>query len=72
MERLGCTDLLDPYQNVSVAVDYLAEQIDRYGSLEKGLVAYNKGHYAGTVTSYAKTVLAKSTEIANSQYEVVA
>jgi soluble lytic murein transglycosylase-like protein len=58
MEKLGCTDLLDPYQNVTVGVDYLAEQIDRYGSLAKGLTAYNKGHYAGTVTKYAKSVIA--------------
>ena len=72
MERLGCTDLLDPFQNVTVAVDYLAEQIENYGSLEKGLVAYNKGHYAGTMTSYANCVLAKATEIAHTQYEVEA
>ncbi len=58
MEKLGCTDLLDPYQNVTVAVDYLAEQIARYGDLTKGLVAYNAGHYKGTVTQYAKNVLA--------------
>ena len=30
MDKLGCTDLLDPFQNVTVAVDYLAEQVDRY------------------------------------------
>lgn len=58
MQKLGCTDLLDPYQNVTVAVDYLAEQIARYGDLAKGLTAYNKGHYAGTITSYAKSVMA--------------
>lgn len=59
MQKLGCTDLLDPYQNVTVAVDYLAEQIDRYGgSLEKGLTAYNRGHYAGKVTKYATSVIA--------------
>jgi hypothetical protein len=73
MERLGCTDLLDPYQNVVVGIDYLCEMLSKYdGDIAKALTAYNKGHYAGTVTSYAKTVLAKSTEIANSQYEVVA
>jgi hypothetical protein len=63
MERLGCTDLLDPYQNVTVGIDYLAEQIDRYGSLAKGLTAYNKGHYAGTVTKYAKTIMAMAEEL---------
>lgn len=64
MKRLGVTDLLDPYQNVTVAVDYLAEQIDRYGgSLAKGLTAYNKGHYAGTITKYAKSVMATAEEL---------
>jgi hypothetical protein len=71
MERLGCTDLLDPYQNVVVGIDFLCEMLSKYdGDMAKALTAYNKGHYAGTVTSYAQTVLAKSTEIAHSQYEV--
>ena len=64
MKKLGCTDLLDPYQNVTVGVDYLAEQIDRYGGdLAKGLTAYNKGHYAGKVTNYAKSVIATAKEL---------
>lgn len=40
--KLGVTDLLDPYQNVSVGIDYLAECIERNG-LEKGLMVYNAG-----------------------------
>lgn len=64
MKKLGCTDLLDPYQNVTVGVDYLAEQIDRYGGdVAKGLTAYNKGHYAGKVTNYAKSVIATAKEL---------
>ena len=63
MQKLNCTDLLDPYQNVTVAVDYLAEQIDRYGDLAKGLTAYNAGHYNGTVTDYAKVVIALAEEL---------
>ena len=63
MERLGCTDLLDPFQNVTVAVDYLAEQIARYGDLAKGLTAYNRGDYEGTVTEYALSVMAKAEEL---------
>lgn len=65
MERLGCTDLLDPYQNVTVAVDYLSEQLSRYGSMEAALTAYNQGHYNGTVTQYAQTVLAYAEQINN-------
>ena len=64
MEKLGCTDLLDPYQNVTVGVDYLAEQINRYGGdVAKGLTAYNKGHYAGKVTNYAKTIMSLAKEM---------
>lgn len=66
MKRLGCDDLLDPYQNVTVAVDYLAEQINRYGgNIAKGLTAYNKGHYAGKITYYAKSILAKAEKLNN-------
>lgn len=60
MEKLGCPNLLDPYQNVTVAVDYLCELLSRYGSIDKALTAYNRGNYSGTVTQYAKTVLAKA------------
>ena len=60
MQKLGCTDLLDPYQNVTVACDYLCELVNRYGSTEAALTAYNRGHYAGTVTSYAVDVMAKA------------
>lgn len=64
MLKLGCTDLLDPYQNVTVAVDYLAEQIDRYGDLARGLTSYNAGSYNGTISNYAKTVISMAEEMA--------
>jgi soluble lytic murein transglycosylase-like protein len=64
MQELGCTDLLDPYQNVMVAIDYLADQIERYGDLAKGLTAYNAGSYKGTITKYAKAVMAMAEEMA--------
>lgn len=43
MAKLGCTDLLDPFQNVQVGVDFLAELYDKYGDIEMALVAYNCG-----------------------------
>ena len=65
MERLGCTDLIDPFQNVTVAVDYLAEQLDRYdGDMAKALVAYNQGHFKETITDYALDVLDMAAELA--------
>lgn len=61
MKKLGCTDLLDPYQNVAVGIDYLCELLSRYdGDMAKALVGYNQGHYKGTVTAYAKGVLARA------------
>lgn len=58
MERLGCSDLLDPFQNVTVAVDYLSEMLGWYGGdIAKALTAYNRGSYEGTVTGYATAVL---------------
>jgi hypothetical protein len=44
MNRLNCTDLFNPYQNVTVGMDYLAELIDKYdGNIHKVLTAYNHG-----------------------------
>lgn len=58
MNKLGCTDLLDPYQNVTVGIDLLAYLINHYdGAVEKALTAYNQGYYAGTVTNYAWSVM---------------
>ena len=63
MEKLNCPNLLDPYQNVTVSVDYLCELLSRYGSMDKALTAYNRGSYDGTVTEYATTVMAKANEM---------
>lgn len=43
MERLGATDLLDSCQNIRVGVDYIKELIDRYGTIQDALTAYNYG-----------------------------
>jgi soluble lytic murein transglycosylase-like protein len=44
MNRLNCTDLFDPYQNVTVGMDFLSELIEKYdGNFHKALTAYNYG-----------------------------
>ena len=43
MDKLGCDDLLDPYQNILVGIDFLAELIGKYETTEKALAAYNCG-----------------------------
>lgn len=69
MEQLNCMDLLDPYQNVMVGISVLAYQRDRYdGDIAKAIVSYNQGHFYGTVTQYAKDVLAKAEELRGTTY----
>jgi hypothetical protein len=64
MVDLGCKDLLDPYQNISVGVSYISELLSRGNSLEWTLMAYNGGpSYAnrkaagGQVSDYVYRVL---------------
>jgi hypothetical protein len=43
MEELGAVDLLNPYQNIRVGVNYMKELIDRYGTIQDALAVYNYG-----------------------------
>lgn len=43
MERLGVTDLSNPFGNVRVGVDYLAELYEKTGNWMDALAAYNYG-----------------------------
>ena len=43
MDKLGVDDLLDPYQNIMVGVDYLGELVNRYEDIDMALMAYNAG-----------------------------
>lgn len=70
MERLGCDDLTDPYQNVTVGIDFLAELIERDRGIEWALMAYNGGASyanrkasAGEVSAYVTKVLGKADEL---------
>lgn len=56
MERLGVTDLADPYSNFRVGCDFIAELLSKY-TLEEALTAYNSGkagqsEYATSVIGY--------------------
>lgn len=56
MERLGVDDLSNPFGNMRVGCDFLAELLGKY-SLEEALTAYNSGkpgksEYAQKVISY--------------------
>lgn len=43
MEELGADDLLNPYQNIRVGVDYIGELIEQYGTIQDALTVYNYG-----------------------------
>ena len=70
MAELGCTDLLNPFENVTVGIDILAELLAESGSIEWVLMAYNGGQdYAdaltaeGRISEYASDVLDGAEEL---------
>lgn len=72
MQRLGCTDLFDPYQNVTVGIDILAEKLSKYATVGEALTAYNAGaggaykHYFSKgiyANEYAESVIKLANEL---------
>lgn len=72
MKKLKCTDLRDPYENITVGMNYLAELFEGDQSTEWVLMAYNGGRTwankhasIGYTTKYAREVI----EIMDGFYE---
>lgn len=70
MERLGARDLKDPYDNILVGVDYLAELFEKYEDVGMVLMVYNgdsaADHYWETgqgLSRYATGILERSAEL---------
>ena len=69
MERLGVTDLTDPYDNILVGVDYLAELFRRYEDPAMVLMLYNGDSRAwkfwetGEMSEYAARILDRAAEL---------
>lgn len=70
IEKLGITDLLDPYQNVTIGIDIFAELMDHGESLEWALTAYNGGYGRadkyernGEISAYAEAVIENSEKL---------
>lgn len=69
MERLGVSDLFDPYGNILVATDYLVELFEKHGDLPLVLMIYNGDskayeHYEnGTLSAYAEKIMNRSYEL---------
>lgn len=56
MEELNCGDLMNPYQNVRVGIDWMAELIDRYGTIQDALTAYNYGERGARENMWGKGI----------------
>ena len=57
IERLGVTDLFDPFENVEVGIDFLAQCITRNGgNLEMALIAYNAGQRGAETNYFSKGI----------------
>ena len=69
MEKLGATDLTDPYDNILVAVDYLAELFEELEDDALVLETYNgdsriwKTYESGWMSEYATTILERAAEL---------
>ena len=70
MERLEVTDLYDPYGNMLVAADYLAELIKKYQDVAPALMEYHgerniQDFLDGkkSISKYAKEILDRSEEM---------
>jgi hypothetical protein len=57
IERLGVTDLFDPFENVEVGIDFLAQCITRNGgNLEMALMSYNAGQRGAETNYFSKGI----------------
>ena len=70
MDRLGCTDLLNPYQNVTVGIDILLDLYNKNDNTAWVLMAYNGGvayadryYEAGNISEYAEGIMARAEEL---------
>ena len=69
MERLGVTDIYDPYGNILIGADYLMELANRYGDIAYVLDKYNGNSNAdynnekGIISDYANKILTRSEKL---------
>ena len=70
MDKLGVTDLYDPYSNILVGADYLAELFSQNEDIYLVLMKYNMSHKTarlryveGDYTDYAVEIAERSAEL---------
>lgn len=78
MEKLNATDLLDPYQNIRVGIDYLVELYSINNDIQWVLMAYNGGptyannlRSSGLVSDYVLEVLNKAEELREERNDIL-
>lgn len=69
-KALGVTDFYDPYSNILLGTDFLAELINTYGDVDLALMLYSMNwkdafamHKKGKVNNYAYLVLKRAEEL---------
>lgn len=73
-EEYRCADMMNPYQNVFCGISIISSYIDKYGELDKALMAYYMGNYgAQKAWKNGVTSIAYSEEILSlmKEYEEV-
>ncbi len=76
MERLGVNDIYNPYQNISVSVDYIVELFEKYQEVHQVLMCYNCGESRAKEmwsdgiadTSYSRKIVRREAEISQEIY----
>ena len=70
MNKLGCTDLLNPYQNVTVGIDILIDLYSKCNDTAWVLMAYNGGeayanrnYNADNISEYARYIMTRAEEM---------
>ena len=69
MHRLGVSNIYDPYSNIVVGCDYLAELFEEYDDIGTVLMVYNGSSNAidrgeaGKYTDYAEKIIERSMEL---------
>lgn len=69
MERLGVSDIYNPYDNIRIGCDLISELFGKYGDVGTVLMVYHgelnavSNGEAGNYSNYSKSVMERSTQL---------
>lgn len=58
MKKIDCTNLLNPFENIAVGIDILAEKLNKYSTIEEAITAYNAGDTGAYEYYFSKGIYA--------------